>query len=611
QYRQLRQSVNRFRKEGFRFIYTLNSVEEVTAVQIERSKLFSNRKELNGPFDLIGDVHGCFRELRLLLNKLGYGVVKHRDRKRNYGYTVTPPKGRTAVFVGDLVDRGPASNEVLRLVMSMVEQGKALCVSGNHDAKLLKKLNGRDVQLKHGLAETMAQLEAEPPEFITSLRAFLDGLVSHYVLDDGKLVVAHAGLRANMHGRSSKAVRSFCLYGETTGETDEFGLPVRHNWALDYKGKAMVVYGHTPVPRAEWINNTVDVDTGCVFGGKLTAVRYPEREVVDVPAARVYSEPTRPLKLPGSETVPASANTLLDIGQVQGRFHVETRLRGMVTIPEDLSISALETMSRFAADPRWLVYLPPTMSPSETSNRPDFLEHPAEALRYYADHGMTEVICEEKHMGSRAIIIVGKDEDAILKNFGIADEGFGKILTRTGRPFFKDITLEAALLQRVQDALTKANTWEQLETDFIVLDCELMPWSAKAQSLLKEQYAAVGRSAQMALSAAEVHLAKAEARGLEIPASLRHLPQQLQCSERFVAAYRQYCWPVTRLEDYRIAPFHILATAGKTYFERSHRWHMETIFAHRMKRSCCLRIIKWWRCTTKRRYRKPSIGGRS
>ena len=127
--------------------------------------------------------------------------------------------------------------------------------------------------------------------------AFLDGLVSHYVLDGGRLVVAHAGLQAEMHGRASAAVRAFALYGETTGETDEFGLPVRYPWAQDYRGQAAVVYGHTPVPEPDWVNNTICIDTGCVFGGRLTALRYPERELVSVPAApRVLASRPRPFR---------------------------------------------------------------------------------------------------------------------------------------------------------------------------------------------------------------------------------------------------------------------------------------------------------------------------
>jgi diadenosine tetraphosphatase ApaH/serine/threonine PP2A family protein phosphatase len=209
-------------------------------------------------------------------------------------YTIQNPEGRTAVFVGDLVDRGPNSPEVLRLVMQMCEEGKAWCVVGNHDDKLKRFLEGKNVKINHGLETTVEQLKTETADFRKKANHFLSKLVSHYVFDDGKLVVAHAGLREDMQGRTSGAVRSLCMYGETTGEIDSFGLPVRINWAADYRGKAMVIFGHTPVPTAEWLNNTMDIDTGCVFGGKLTALRYPELELVDVPAKAVYAESKRP-----------------------------------------------------------------------------------------------------------------------------------------------------------------------------------------------------------------------------------------------------------------------------------------------------------------------------
>ena len=217
-----------------------------------------------------------------------------------------------------------------------------------------------------------------------------------------------------MQGRGSGKVRDFALYGETTGETDEFGLPVRYNWAADYRGQAMVVYGHTPVPEPEWLNNTINIDTGCVFGGKLTALRYPEQEFVSVPAARTYCEPARPF-LPAEQQAPTltaqqAHDDVLDAEDVLGKRIVSTRLRGNVTIREENATAALEVMSRFAADPRWLIYLPPTMSPCETSREPGLLEHPAEAFAYYRSQGAPQVVCEEKHMGSRAVVVVCRDE---------------------------------------------------------------------------------------------------------------------------------------------------------------------------------------------------------
>ncbi|HEY1015095.1 MAG TPA: polynucleotide kinase-phosphatase, partial [Herpetosiphonaceae bacterium] len=375
---QLHRSLRNLGREGFRYVHMLKSPEEVADATIEIQPLWNNRRFDHGPFDLIGDVHGCFDELLELLAALGYQIAE--DATAPSGYAVTNPPGRTAVFLGDLVDRGPATPKVLRLVMGMVGAGQALCVPGNHDMKLMRKLSGRNVQVTHGLGETLEQLAAEPPEFVDQLKPFLDGLVSHYVLDDGKLVVAHAGMKEKLQGRGSGRVREFALYGETTGETDEFGLPIRYNWAAEYRGKAAVVYGHTPVPEPEWLNNTINIDTGCVFGGRLTALRYPERELVSVDARHTYAQPARPFLAPELMAPALNAqqhnDTMLDLEDVAGKRIIETALLRNIIIREENAIAALEVMSRFAANPRWLIYLPPTMSPSETSQEPGLLEHP-------------------------------------------------------------------------------------------------------------------------------------------------------------------------------------------------------------------------------------------
>ena len=334
--------------------------------------------------------------------------------------------------------------------MSMAADGTALCVAGNHESKLVRKLKGRNVQVSHGLAESLEQLELETPEFRQEATRFMDGLISHYVLDGGKLVVAHAGMKEEYQGRASARVRDFCLYGETTGETDEWGLPVRADWAAGYRGKATVVYGHTPVAEPVWLNRTINIDTGCVFGGSLTALRYPENELVSVPAARVYYEPVRPVVGGRQEDLRAVAtndrpSNLLHIDDVMGKRVVSTRLRGNVTVREEQAAAALEVMSRFALDPRWLVYLPPTISPCETSRLPGLLEHPAEVFDYYRNNGVSSVVCEEKHMGSRAVVVAGRSADAIEQRFGIASESAGTCYTRTGRRFFEDLATRDAV----------------------------------------------------------------------------------------------------------------------------------------------------------------------
>ncbi|MGI4787500.1 MAG: polynucleotide kinase-phosphatase, partial [Janthinobacterium lividum] len=468
----LRQSLRGLEREGFRHVFVMHRPEEVSAATVIREPLYNDKRSEQGPFDIIGDIHGCFDELTALLSKMGYSIE---------GHTVTPPEGRKVVFLGDLVDRGPKTPDVLKLIMGMVENGTGLCVPGNHDIKYLRKLAGKDVQVTHGLADTLMQMAGETPEFADSVKRFLDGLVSHYVLDGGRLIVAHAGLKAEMQGRGSGKVREFALYGETTGETDEFGLPIRYNWADQYRGTANVVYGHTPIPAPEWLNHTINIDTGCVFGGSLTALRWPERELVSVPALATYAEPARPF-LPAEMQAPVLTaqqqyDDVLEIDDVLGKRLIETRLHGKVTIREENSIAALEVMSRFAVNPKWLIYLPPTMSPSETTKEPGLLEHPSEAFAYYRNQGVPTVICEEKHMGSRSVVIVCRDEGAVRARFGIEDEGIGICVTRTGRRFFDDSTLEQEFLATIRTAMDTSGIWDELETDWVCLDYELMPWS--------------------------------------------------------------------------------------------------------------------------------------
>lgn len=578
---QLKRSIRNLKREGFRHVHVLSSVEEIDAIQsVQREKLYNDKKEISGPFDIIGDIHGCIDETIELLMKLGYSIEHTDYDNESFGYQVVNSEGRKALFLGDLIDRGPNSPAVLKLVMSMVKSGVAYCVPGNHDMKLQKYLNGKNVQIKHGLEQTVEQLIHESEDFKNTVKEFLYGLVSHYVFDNGKLVIAHAGLKEEMQGRGSGTVRSFCMYGETTGEIDEFGLPVRYNWASEYRGKAMVVYGHTPVPEAQWLNKTIDIDTGCVFGGKLTALRYPEEELVSVPAKMVYAEPARPLELESDSSLShqQELDDLLDIDDVIGKRIVSTSLRNNITIREENSIAALEIMSRFAMNPKWLIYLPPTMSPSETSDTDEYLEHPKEALKYFKSQGIDKVVCEEKHMGSRAILVICKDENTVKERFGIEYEGIGACFTRTGRNFFNDTELEKAFLNRVQLALTNSDFWDKFNTDWVCLDAELMPWSAKAQSLLKDQYASVGASASAALSDVINNLKITQKRGLEgVDQLLKSFKVKSEMITDYTKAYGNYCWPVNELDDYKLAPFHILATEGETHLNKNHEWHMETI----------------------------------
>lgn len=458
--RAARSTAEQLAGEGFAQVVTLQVSAEgivdpagqtAAGVVVERARLPTDRSDEPGPFDIVGDVHGCVDELVDLLTKLGYDVTADRAGAEH-------PDGRRAVFVGDLVDRGPDTPAVLRLVMGMVRNGNAVCVPGNHEMRLVRALRGGDATTGHGLAESLRQLAASPPELRDEAIGFLETLPSHAVLDGGQLVVAHAGLPVHMHNRDSAAVRWFALYGDTGGETDEFGHQVRYPWARDYAGTATVVYGHTPVTVPEWVNNTICVDTGCVYGGSLTALRYPERELVSIPATRVYYKRA-------SERQEADRATVLS-----------TRLDGDVRLGAAELAAAEGVVGEGGLDLRWLVSLPPPVPPGPVTTKGDLLEHPEDTFWAYAETGVEEVVCEYQHAGDPAVAVLCRDAAAAEHRFGLTAEeasgaaglGLGVLYSQTAQPGKPDLVDE---LHRAVDA---AGLWDELATEWLALEVELL-----------------------------------------------------------------------------------------------------------------------------------------
>ena len=466
--------------------------------------------------------------------------------------------------------------------MDMVDDGTAMAVQGNHDNKLMRALAGRNVQRSHGLAETMEALEKRPEAFRERVRTFLESMASHFGLDGGNLVAAHAGMAEHLQNRAGREVREFGLYGDTDGTTDEDGLPVRGDWAGKYRGPAAVVYGHTPTGRPEWVNNTLCIDTGCVWGGPLTALRYPEREVVQVPAREVYQTPAPKAMQTGTPGGPDGQQTAdrdLDITELQGVLRINTRLDGTVTVKPENSAAALESMSRFAVDPRWLIYVPPTMAPCRAAPEGELLERPAEAFEHYRKRGVKTVVCQDKHMGSRGIVVVTRDDETARRRFGTAAGGRGCIYTRTGRRFFDDREREAAVLDVFRSAFENAGLWRTLKTDWACLDCEIMPWNAKGAGLIKRHFTPVATAGRMGLTNAIEALEKAAERDDTHRGLLESMRARRAMTDRYDTAYRRYSWPVEGIEDLKIAPFHLMATEGAVHVDKTHHWHMATIAA--------------------------------
>ena len=540
---QLRRGLKGLQREGFRTVHTLRGEDEVAGVSITRTRLFNDLRHESGPFDVIGDIHGCRAELEALLTELGYTIIRdHEGRAAGAHHD-----GRRAIFVGDLVDRGPDTPGVLRLVMGMAAAGDAFCVPGNHENKLLRALRGRSVQVTHGLAESLAQLAAETDEFRADAERFMDGLISHYVLDGGRLVVSHAGLTERYQGRASGRVREFCLYGQTTGETDEYGLPVRYPWAQEYRGEAMVLFGHTP-------DTGAGVDQQHALPRHRVRVRRPpHRAALSRTGARLG--PGGQGLLRAGQAVPGQPRCrraghrgprdpeLLDMTDVTGTRIVETQYHPRIGVREENAAAALEVMSRFAIDPRWLLYLPPTMSPVATSTRPDLLEHPEQAFDAFRADGVDHVVCEEKHMGSRAVALVCRSLEAARARFGAPGDQLGAVWTRTGRPFFAD-ELTAQFVDRLRAAAETAGLFDELETPWLLLDAELLPWSAKAGQLLRDQYAAVGAAARASLPVA-VNVARPGGRRR----SRRRRPPRAHPDQRAERHGLHRCLPAILLAD--------------------------------------------------------------
>jgi protein phosphatase len=288
----------------------------------------------------------------------------------------------------------------------------------------------------------------------------------------------------------------------------------------------------------------------------------------------VYYEPAKPFAANPEAAEPTRRDPeVLDIGDVLGGRVLETAYLKRIGVREENAAAALEVVSRFAIDPRWLLYLPPTMSPVATSTRPDLLEHPAEAFAAYRAEGVDALVCEEKHMGSRAVVLLCRSLADARARFGAPGDATGAVWTRTGRPFFAP-ALTATLAEQLTAAAETAGLFDELNSSWLLLDAELLPWSAKAEQLLRDQYAAVGAAARAALPVAMSALEQAAVNGLDVGEVLARTKARRANADAFTAAYRRYCWETDGLTGVRVAPFQVLAAEGRTYHDQPHAWHL-------------------------------------
>ncbi|RSD28630.1 polynucleotide kinase-phosphatase [Mesobacillus subterraneus] len=588
------------KKEGIRSLYFLKDIE---GLELTRR---SNPLEIeaDGGIDIIGDIHGCYDEMIELLAKLGY----KKDNDDFYRH----PEGRKFLSIGDVMSRGPESLKTMMFFYRHVENGLAYMIDSNHGWKIARWLDGKKVTLAHGdekVEQEFVQYEQEhgsekAEEWKSKLKDFLLDAPSHYILKKNcipSVVCAHAGIKDEYIGKQSRDVSDFSRYGDTDG-FDEKGKPVRKDWFIGHKTSQLIVWGHDPKPQPLKINQTLNIDQGVVFGGKLTAFRYPESQIVSVQAKEDYSgAPENPLV----EWEKKRLNQP-NIGNFLNGYTVLTEEFGEIFVPGETVKPAIDAVSHHTIPIEQLIYIPPTMSPTpEPSSLETFLEHPLEAIQYYRSHGVDRMVAEKKHMGSRGILLLFKDE-AVAKKY-VGNVTLGVIYTRGGRRFF-DKELEKEIVRKLTDDLHKHDYFSEHETDFVLLDAEIMPWNLKAKELISKQYAHVAENAIMDRSFMQEKLAQAAETNEALTPWLDEYNEKLLNAKEFAEVFQRYCWDVICLDDIQIAPFHVLAHSNRTFFDETHEWHMKmnhqfatcsslfvaTEYKVITDSSSEAEVIKWW-----------------
>jgi len=601
QYQTFKREKKFLKKEGYDSVYTIKDTQNLEFIRHTNPL----EKDVQNGIDIIGDIHGCYEEMILLLEKLGY----QKNREGLYLH----PSGRKFVSVGDVMSRGPQSLKTMLFFYEHVQQDLAYMIDSNHGWKIARWLDGRDVTLHHGdekVEEEFKEYELqvgseEAQKMKQALRDFLLHAPSHYVFKKNgveTLVCAHAGIKDDYIGKQSEDIRDFCRYGDTDG-FDENGKPVRKDWFISHNKSSLIVWGHDPKPRPLLINNTINIDQGVVFGGELTAYRYPEREFISVQAKQDYSGAAdNPL-----EEWKKNRLNPPNIGKFINGFTVLTEEHGDVKVHQDIVKSAIDAVSHYTIPIEQLIYIPPTMSPTPSpSTLDDYLEHPKEAINYYKKHGIQTMIAEKKHMGSRAILFLFKDQEAAKKYTGI--ESLGVIYTRTGRRFFEPNT-EKNLLLKINQDLNEHGYFKKYETDYVLLDAEIMPWNLKAKELISSQYAHVSENAILDRTKLKNKIESAVGDNEDLQAWLNEYNQKLQNAHTFKEVFQKYCWEIKDVNSIQIAPFHVLAHSNQTFFDQPHTWHMDMNQQFASQSSLFVKtefkiitdeaseneVIKWWK----------------
>ncbi|MBM7702086.1 polynucleotide kinase-phosphatase [Metabacillus iocasae] len=567
QYQVFKREKRFIKKEGYKDVYVISDGEEVELIR----RAHPLQQDVGQGIDIIGDIHGCYDEMIVLLEKLGY-------EKNNEGL-YTHPEGRKFVSIGDVMSRGPKSLKAMQFFYHHVQANLAYMIDSNHGWKIARWLDGRNVTLHHGdekVAEEFEQYEEEhgsekAAELKRELKQFLLKAPSHYVFTKNgvqTLICTHAGIKDEYIGKQSHEISDFCRYGDTDG-VDEVGKPIRKDWFVHHQTSALIVWGHDPKPQPLIINQTINIDQGAVFGGSLTAFRYPEKTFLSVKAQHDYAQvEDNPLKKWDKERLnPPNIATFIN------GYSVLTEEAGDIHVESSVVKSAIDTVSHFTIPIEQLLYIPPTMSPTpKTSELPDYLEHPKEAVEYYRSHGVTTMVAQKKHMGSRAVLFLFKSKEAAKKHVGT--ETLGVVYTRTGRRFFDEET-ETKMVQQLNEDLHAHAYFDKYDTDYVLLDAEIMPWNLKAKELISNQYAHVAENALLDRTKIKEKIQATVHQHERLLEWLNEYEQKLENAQTFKEVFQHYCWDIQEISHIQIAPFHVLAHSNETFFNQSHMWHMD------------------------------------
>lgn len=561
QVRQLKNEMRKIEMEEFDALYTIKSGHEVVLRTTSPFTL-----PIGEGLDVIGDIHGCMDEWIELLDKLGY--------QKGIDELYRHPQGRKLLSLGDVMSRGPRSLDAMLFFEAHIHAGLAYMIDSNHGWKIARWLDGRKVTLAHGdenVEEEFIEYEKqhgkeETRELKERMKKLLLDAPSHYIIEEQGVplaVAVHAGIHDSFIGRHSERVADFCRYGPVVGVQPN-GKPKRGDWTIEHTLPVLVIWGHDPRPVPVEIQRTINIDQGAVFGGKLTALRLPSKEIVQVGAKDYAKSPINPLDEWFEKRLkPPAIQKWLD------GFTAKTE-RGAVRIAGQQVKTALDHFSHATLPLEQLVYLPPTMSPPPVSELPDYLEHPEEAIAYYQKLGISDLIVEKKHMGSRAIILVFRSQEAALKWTGYADTVV--TTSRTGRDFF-DGNLKTKMHERIHDAVTKAGYFEEFETEWLLLDAEILPWNVKAGELIASEYAHVANAA--IIDRSSLANALSEAATVDVDDWRQEAEKGLRDAEAFRNAYAPYIWSVQNDDAIQIAVFHVLAHQQELLTTKPHSWHME------------------------------------